>query len=169
MKNLNRKRSGKYYRKNEAEVMDLLGLTPTKGSGAGWVEKEDGYNDNIICQLKSTDKNSIKVDLLDVEKLEYHATVEHKLPIFAIQFLKNVSDIDMGTYLLIRPSDLRQVVDFINDPNKPITNNIIINTNGSDASEDTNEEEVISSSYEAKLKWKKEQEKKWKNKKGGRK
>lgn len=49
------KRSGKFYRKNEAEVMESLGLKPTKNSGSGWVEKEDGQSDEIICQLKSTD------------------------------------------------------------------------------------------------------------------
>ena len=31
------KRSGKFYRKNEAEVMKALGLKPTKNSGSGWV------------------------------------------------------------------------------------------------------------------------------------
>ena len=31
------KRSGKFYRKNEAEVMKALGLKPTKNSGSGGV------------------------------------------------------------------------------------------------------------------------------------
>lgn len=31
------KRSGKFYSKNEAEVMKALGLKPTKNSGSGWV------------------------------------------------------------------------------------------------------------------------------------
>lgn len=30
-------RSGKFYRRNEAEVMRSLGLRPTKNSGSGWV------------------------------------------------------------------------------------------------------------------------------------
>ena len=51
----NNKRSFKFYRQNEAEVMKSLGLKPTKNSGSGWIEKEDGQNDYIICQLKSTD------------------------------------------------------------------------------------------------------------------
>ena len=63
------KRSTKFYRKNEAEVMQQLGLKPTKNSGAGWIEKEDGQNDYIIAQLKSTDANSIKVNLRDIEIL----------------------------------------------------------------------------------------------------
>lgn len=31
------KRSTKFYRRNEAEVMKSLGLKPTKNSGSGWV------------------------------------------------------------------------------------------------------------------------------------
>ena len=58
---MNNKRTGKFYRKNEAEVMKSLGLIPTKNSGSGWIEKEDGQNDYVICQLKSTDAQSIKV------------------------------------------------------------------------------------------------------------
>lgn len=157
----NRKRSGKFYNKNEKEVMELLGLTPTKASGSGWLEKEDGYNENIICQLKSTDANSITINLLDVEKLEYQATVTNKLPVFAIQFLKNISNIDMGTYLLIKPSELTQVVNYINNPYKPINNNIQISLEGSRASEDN--DKIISSS-KAKEQWQKEQEEKWKKK-----
>ena len=41
------KRSTKFYRKNEAEVMQQLGLKPTKNSGAGWIEKEDGQNEQF--------------------------------------------------------------------------------------------------------------------------
>lgn len=31
------KRSGKWYRKNEAEIMRDLGLRPTINSGSGWI------------------------------------------------------------------------------------------------------------------------------------
>lgn len=31
------KRSTKFYRKNEREVMKGLGFKPTKNSGAGWI------------------------------------------------------------------------------------------------------------------------------------
>lgn len=31
------KRTGKFYRRNEEEVMESLGLKPTKNSGSGWV------------------------------------------------------------------------------------------------------------------------------------
>lgn len=31
------KRSGKFYRNNEKEVMRSLGFTPTPNSGSGWI------------------------------------------------------------------------------------------------------------------------------------
>lgn len=102
------KRSGKFYRRNEAEVMKELGFEPTPNSGSGWVVKEDGVSDECICQLKSTDAQSIKVNLLDIHKLEYHADVEHKLPVFAIQFLETNE-----VYLLIKPEDLQDVTRYI--------------------------------------------------------
>lgn len=103
------KRSGKWYRNNEAKLMRLLGLEPTPNSGSGWVIKEDGQNENVICQLKSTDASSIKVVLNDLQKLEYNAIVTHKLPVFAIQFIQN-DDI----YLLVKPSNLSDLAHYLN-------------------------------------------------------
>lgn len=96
------KRSGKFYRKNEEEVMRSLGLQPTKGSGSGWIEKEDGQSENVICQLKSTDASSIRFKLEDWQTLEYNAGVSKKLPVFALQFLQT-GDV----FLLVRPDDLK--------------------------------------------------------------
>lgn len=101
---MNNKRSGKFYRKNEAEVMRSLGLEPTPNSGSGWIVKEDGQSEDVICQLKSTDAMSIKINLKDIETLEYNALVAHKLPVFAIQFLCNNQ-----TYILVKPEDLQDV------------------------------------------------------------
>ena len=101
---MNNKRSGKFYRKNEAEVMRSLGLEPTPNSGSGWIVKEDGQSEDVICQLKSTDAMSIKINLKDIETLEYNALVAHKLPVFVIQFLCNNQ-----TYLLVKPEDLQDV------------------------------------------------------------
>ena len=102
------KRSGKFYRKNEAEVMRSLGLNPTYNSGSGWIEKEDGQNDYIICQLKSTDAQSIKVNQKDIRVLENNAFVCHKIPVFCINFL-NVNE----NWLMIRPKDLQDVAEYI--------------------------------------------------------
>lgn len=102
------RRSTKFYRQNEAEVMLKLGLKPTKNSGAGWVEKEDGQNDFLIAQLKSTDAESIRVQQKDWHTLEYNAAVAHKIPLFVIQFLAT-SEI----YIMVKPLDLPSVVQYL--------------------------------------------------------
>lgn len=88
--------------------MQTLGLQPTKNSGAGWIEKEDGQNDYLIAQLKSTDAQSMKVNLRDIEVLEANAMVTHKVPVFVIQFL-STGDV----FILARPSDMKQVVNYV--------------------------------------------------------
>lgn len=98
------KRSGKFYRKNEEEVMKLLGFMPTKNSGSGWIEKEDGQSEDAICQLKSTDAQSIKVNLQDLHTLDYNAEVSHKVPVFAIQFLSSNE-----VFLIVRPENLENL------------------------------------------------------------
>ena len=105
---MNNKRSGKFYRNNEKEVMRSLGLEPTPNSGSGWIVKEDGVTDDLICQLKSTDANSIKINKNDLDTLEYNSLVEHKLPVFVIQFLQSNE-----VYLVLKPEDLKDVVKFI--------------------------------------------------------
>lgn len=84
--------------------MKALGFKPTKNSGSGWVEKEDGQSEFAICQLKSTDASSIKVALYDLHTLEYNASVSHKVPVFAIQFLQT-GDV----YLLVKPEDANDI------------------------------------------------------------
>lgn len=98
------KRSGKFYRKNEEEVMKSLGFMPTKNSGSGWIEKEDGQSEDAICQLKSTDAQSIKVNLQDLHTLDYNAEVSHKVPVFAIQFLSSNE-----VFLVVRPENLENL------------------------------------------------------------
>lgn len=102
------KRSTKFYRKNEQEVMEALGLRATKNSGSGWIEKEDGQNDYLICQLKSTDAQSIRVNQKDIRVLESNASVAHKLPVFAIQFL-NTGEV----WVMCKPEDLTSVSEYI--------------------------------------------------------
>ena len=102
------KRSGKWYRNNEKSVMKMLGLKPTPNSGSGWLVKEDGQNENVLCQLKSTDAHSIKIQLQDLQTLEYNAGVAHKLPLFAIQFIQ-----DGQVYCLVKPEDLPAMARYI--------------------------------------------------------
>ena len=95
------KRSTKFYRKNEAEVMHRLGFKPTRNSGATWIEKCDGQSDHCICELKSTDNSSFTVKQEYLHTLEYHAIEAHKLPVFAFQFL-NTDEV----WLSIKESDI---------------------------------------------------------------
>lgn len=104
------KRSTKWYRENEEDVMRKLGLEPTKNSGAGWVEKEDGQNDYLICQLKSTDLGSIGVKRKDLETLEYNASVSHKIPVFALQFINDTID---DVWIMMKPEDIQEVAKYI--------------------------------------------------------
>lgn len=103
-----RERSVKWYFKNEKEVMADLGLTPTKGSGSGWIDKEDGENDFILAQLKSTDKASYTLKQFDLERLEYNAAVSNKIPIFIIQFLNKDA-----RYALVALDDIPSIAEYI--------------------------------------------------------
>jgi len=100
------KRTYKFYRKNEQDVMRDLGLDPTPNSGSGSIIKEDGVSESVICQLKSTDKESMRILHEDFRKLEYNASVCHKLPVFAIQFLQSNS-----VYIMVKPEDLMKVAE----------------------------------------------------------
>lgn len=102
------KRSTKFYRKNEAEVMHRLGFKPTRNSGATWIEKCDGQSDHCICELKSTDNSSFTVKQEYLHTLEAHAIEAHKLPVFAFQFL-NTDEV----WLSIKESDIEAFKDII--------------------------------------------------------
>lgn len=98
------KRSTKWYRKNEAEVMHRLGLKPTRNSGAGWIEKCDGENEHFLCELKSTDNESFSIKQNVLHVLEHHALEAHKIPLFAFQFINRdevwvaIKEEDIQTY-----------------------------------------------------------------------
>lgn len=95
------KRSTKFYRKNESEVMKRIGFKPTRNSGATWIEKCDGQSDHCICELKSTDNSSFTVKQEYLHTLEAHAIEAYKLPVFAFQFL-NTDEV----WLSIKESDI---------------------------------------------------------------
>lgn len=154
------KRSGKFYRKNEAEVMLSLGLKPTKNSGSGWIEKEDGQSEDVICQLKSTDANSIKVNKKDLDVLSYNAAVTHKLPVFAIQFLQSSE-----VYLILKPEMLCEAAKYIETGEYESANEFV----GIDLSEHedmtTCTKKVVKSSSNARERFKIENERKFKKEK----
>lgn len=153
------KRSGKFYRKNEAEVMKSLGLKPTKNSGSGWVEKEDGQSDQVICQLKSTDAQSIKLNKKDFDVLNYNAAVAHKLPVFAIQFIQSNE-----VYLLVKPDMLTEVAQYI-ETGEHTSMNDFVGVELSEHEEMIPKRKVIKSSSNAREKFKKEQERKFRKEK----
>jgi hypothetical protein len=103
------RRTNKFYRKNESSLMKSLGLNPTPNSGSGWLVKEDGQNDFLIAQLKSTDANSIGVSLSDIKILEYNAATAHKVPTFIIQFI-GTNDV----FVVARPDDIPAIAQYIN-------------------------------------------------------
>lgn len=143
------KRSFKFYRKNEAEVMESLGLRPTINSGSTWIEKEDGQNDFIICQLKSTDAQSIKVNQKDIRALEGNANVTHKLPVFAIQFL-NTNEV----WLMVKPEDICEVSKYIETDKCEVSESIEI-------TETKVKSKKIKSSNDARMQFIEEQNKKY--------
>ncbi len=154
------KRSGKFYRKNEAEVMELLGLKPTKNSGSGWIEKEDGQSENVICQLKSTDAESIRIHKKDLDVLSYNAAVAHKLPVFAIQFLQSNE-----VYLLVKPEMLCEAANYI-ETGEYINMNTFVGIDLSEHEDITaHTKTVIKSSSKAREKFRQENESKFKKEK----
>lgn len=154
------KRSGKFYRKNEADIMRSLGLEPTPNSGSGPIWKEDGQSDEVICQLKSTDASSIRINKKDLDVLSYNAAVAHKLPVFAIQFLQSNE-----VYLLIKPELLCEAAKYIETGEYESANEFV----GIDLSEHeqmiTTPKRVIKSSSNAREKFNQENERKFKKEK----
>lgn len=115
------KRTTKWYRKNEAEVMRRLGFKPTCNSGATWIDKGDGQNEHCICELKSTDNASYRLEQTILHTLEANAIEAHKLPVFALQFINvdevwlAVKETDIGAFKqLIKASVLEELIDNAN-------------------------------------------------------
>lgn len=137
--------------------MKSLGLKPTKNSGSGWVEKEDGISDAVICQLKSTDKESIKLNKRDIDVLNYNAGVCHKMPVFAIQFLQSNE-----VYLLVKPDMLADVAKYI-ETGTYTSQNDFLDLDVSDVEETTvKAKRKIKSSSSARIRFNEENEKKFK-------
>lgn len=140
--------------------MRSLGLEPTPNSGSGWLIKEDGQSEYVICQLKSTDANSIKVNKKDLDVLSYNAAVSHKLPVFAIQFLQSSE-----VYLIVKPEMLCEAAKYIETGEYESANEFV----GIDLSEHetmtSKTKKVIKSSSNARERFNKENERKFKKEK----
>ena len=149
-------RSFKFYRKNEAEVMNDLGMKATKNSGSGWIEKEDGQNEYLICQLKSTDAQSIKVNQKDIRMLEKNALVAHKIPVFAIQFL-NTNEV----WLMMKPDTVFDVAEALNGHVVRMPDNLIDIDEPTPYGPHSNAKRVIKSSSNARKMFHEEKNKKY--------
>lgn len=149
-------RSGKFYRNNEKQIMQSLGLKPTPNSGSGWIVKEDGQNDNVICQLKSTDANSIKLNKQDLDKLNYNSLVSHKLPLFVFQFLQSNE-----IYLVIKPEVLKDIVNYI-ETGEVNKNELLINLPDAENTKPNKPVKTIKSSSKSRLAFSKATENKYK-------
>lgn len=122
------KRNVKFYFKNEKALMKELGLNSVPGSGNGII-KEDGQNEYIIAQLKSTDAASISIKQTDVNVLFYNAIITHKIPIFINQFLDGqtlismrLEDIpDVANYIICGKAECREECIVVEDKPKRIT------------------------------------------------
>lgn len=147
------RRSSKFYFQNEKALMKSLGLDPVPQSGGGWIHKEDGENEVLIAQLKSTDKESYRLNILDLEKLEYHAMVSHKAPLFIVQFLNKDK-----IYLLMELANLEDVYKAIAYKEAPQEVSPTEVPEGLEGN-------VIKASREARDKFFKEKEETWKKKK----
>lgn len=157
-----RERTQKWYLRNEEEVMKDLGLSPTRASGSGWIEKEDGHNDYVIAQLKSTDKQSYKLSKLDLDKLEHNALVSHKIPMFIIQFLK-----DDSRYALVNIEDIPKIAEYIETGETQVDDTFDIDLSGR---VETKPKRVkkIKSSASSREQFYKEKERYWEEKRWGK-
>ena len=152
------KRSGKFWYKNEQETMERLGMHQVPGSGNGWVAKEDGENDNVLCQLKSTDSMSYRVGLKDINALLHNASVTHKVPVFAVQFLQT-DDL----FLLVRPIDVPELAKYIETGvNERSEDDDIVCYEAK--AESSLKPPVVRSSKSARERFNSENDKKWKKK-----
>lgn len=150
------KRSGKWYRKNEADIMKQLGLEPTPNSGSGWLIKEDGQNEQIICQLKSTEKESIGIKKLDLDKLEYNAKVAHKIPVFAVQFIRS-NDV----YVMVRPNDINDIARYLKGLSSETRDEPVISSEELDNNFDVPSKRIISGASVNRDRFYEEQRKKY--------
>lgn len=162
-----RKRTGKWYSKNEKETLLKIGLTPTKRSGAGFIEKEDGYNEKVLAQLKTTDADSYRLKLDDLEKLKYNSMVAHKLPLFIIQFMKTGE-----LYLVIKYEDIKDVtlsmlgVEDLSDLKyEPRGEIVAVLSSYKNDEEETCEAPIIKTSAEAREKFYEERKEEWEKRK----
>jgi hypothetical protein len=78
----------KLWFKIENLIAEKLGLKRIGFSGGKWPNKEDVENDNIICQVKTTEGISISIHSTAINDLFERALIQHKVPLFAFHIDK---------------------------------------------------------------------------------
>lgn len=95
------KQSTRFYRRDERDTNDDYGLKSRRDSGAGWINKLDGEDNDRIVSMKSTEAGSFRVTFADLAELEYQALIANKLPVFLVKDLTNDK-----RYFIIEESNL---------------------------------------------------------------
>ena len=116
--------------------MAQIGLSNCKGSGNGFLEKEDGFNNEVIAQLKSTDTTHYDLHQDDLEILKYHASIDHKKLLFLIEYLQwaelwfvclreNIVEIVVSMFRVEVLAELKRTEEFCNDVVKAPQHNML--------------------------------------------
>lgn len=99
----------------------------------------------------------------DLHRLEHHATVSYKIPVFAVQFLKSNE-----LFLLIKPEQLQDVAKYL-ETGKYNQPDILIGLDLSDHEDMTTiNGEVVKSSKSAREQFMEEQQQKYRKEKSAR-
>lgn len=78
----------KLWFKVEQKIAKALGLDRIGFSGAVWPKKEDAENNDVICQVKSTNGKSISIHDTTINDLYERALIQHKIPIIGFHVEK---------------------------------------------------------------------------------
>ena len=97
----------KFIKKREQKFAKEIGGTRRPASGALWFKKEDVIDNKKLYQIKTTTKKTATVRLTDLQKLEEHAIIEHKIPIYVIDFI--LDRFESEQYYVIRRKDINEL------------------------------------------------------------
>lgn len=75
-------------RQQEKRIASKLDGQVSKGSGNGWVKKNDVRTAGVLWEMKRTGKTQITIKLVDLEQLRKEACLEGRMPVFHIEIGK---------------------------------------------------------------------------------
>lgn len=90
---------------HEKRLLRAIGVRPTRGSGNTWTQPQDGENENLMVQSKSTQNKSISIKADDVLSLCLDAKRAHKIPVFLV-------DINGIRLMCVRPEHLEELAKY---------------------------------------------------------